>query len=231
MARRRPQDFLDRLVQAGMRVFARKGLKRARMSDVAREMGVSHGTLYNYVQSKEALFYLLVDRGGKAAGGPLPRQWPLRTPSRRAILRRLEEQIRDTFALPKLDAALRRRRVRDARKELEEILRELYERTEETRGGATVIERSALDLPDLFRVFFVQTRRGLLARLTGYLERRIRSGHFRRVPDPAVAARVLLETVTTFGRHRHQDPDPQPMDDRAARETTVEMLVHSLIRS
>jgi transposase-like protein len=54
MARTRPPDFMDRLIDAGLKVFGRKGLKAARMSDVARELGVSQGTLYNYVESKEA---------------------------------------------------------------------------------------------------------------------------------------------------------------------------------
>ncbi len=56
-------DFMDRLIEAGLEVFGRKGLKRARMSDVAKQMGVSQGTLYNYVESKEALFGLLVEKG------------------------------------------------------------------------------------------------------------------------------------------------------------------------
>ena len=67
MARQRSADFLDRLLAAATKVFAEKGLQRARMSDVAREMGVAHGSLYNYVESKEALFYLLVDRGANPA--------------------------------------------------------------------------------------------------------------------------------------------------------------------
>jgi len=63
MARQRSADFLERLMAAALKIFAQKGLHRARMADVAREMGVAHGSLYNYVESKEALFYLLVDRG------------------------------------------------------------------------------------------------------------------------------------------------------------------------
>lgn len=55
---------MDRLIEAGLKVFGRKGLKAARMSDVAKELEVSQGTLYNYVESKEALFCLLVERGG-----------------------------------------------------------------------------------------------------------------------------------------------------------------------
>ena len=33
------------------------------MSDIAKEMGVAQGSLYNYVESKDALFFWLVDRG------------------------------------------------------------------------------------------------------------------------------------------------------------------------
>ena len=81
------------------------------MADVAREMGVSQGTLYNYVESKEALFYLLVERGVSNEPVTLPDQLPLPTPSQDILLRRLEEQMRRSFVLPELDRALKRRRV------------------------------------------------------------------------------------------------------------------------
>ncbi len=58
MARSRPPDRLDQILQAATRVFARTGLENSRMSLVASEAGVSQGTLYNYVESKEALFRL-----------------------------------------------------------------------------------------------------------------------------------------------------------------------------
>ncbi|MCI0388009.1 MAG: TetR/AcrR family transcriptional regulator [Acidobacteria bacterium] len=227
MARPRSADFLERLLQAAMRVFARKGLSRARMSDVAEEMGVAHGSPYNYVESKEALFYLLVDQGVRDEPAELPDELPVRTPSREALLKRIEEQIENTFTLPRLDAALRRPQPEDPRAELEEIVRELYLRIHQTREPATVLERSAIDQPDLFTLFFVKTRRRLLERLTTYLRHRIDRGHFQPVPDPATAARFLLEAVTFFARHRYSDPDLQPGDDEAVRETIVQLLVRS----
>ena len=159
MARQRSEDFLDRLMAAAIKVFAAKGLSRARMSDVAREMGVAHGSLYNYVESKEALFYLLIDRGANPASGWAPKTWPVRTPSRPRIMKRLREQIAAGFALPRLDAALRSSPAPDQRAELEGIVQELYDRTAHTRESATMIARSAADLPDLFRLFYAQVRR------------------------------------------------------------------------
>ena len=229
MARQRSADFLDRLMAAAMKVFARKGLQRARMADVARAMGVAHGSLYNYVESKEALFYLLVDRGAAPPSEWKPKTWPVRTPSRERLMKRLREQIAAGFALPQLDAALERERVPDVLAELEGIVQELYERTERTREPAAVISRSAADLPDLFQLFYVRVRRDLIARLTRYVQRRMDEGHFSTGLDAATAGRFVLETVTTFARHRHADPDPQALDDAAVRETVVRLIVRGLV--
>jgi AcrR family transcriptional regulator len=231
MARPKSEDFLERLLRAAMRVFSQKGLVRSRMSDVAEEMGVSHGSLYNYVESKEALFYLLVDQGARDEPVKLPPELPVRTPSREALLKRIEEQIESAFSLPRLDAALKRRQTDDSRTELEEIIRELYQGIHRTREPATVLERSAIEQPNLFALYFVQTRRRLLERLTDYLRRRIERGCFQSVVDPVTAARFLIESVAFFARHRYNDPDLRPGDDEAVRETVVQLLVRSFIGS
>ena len=52
MARKRPEGRLDQLLNCATRVFIEKGYRRTQMADVAREMGVSAGTLYGYVEGK-----------------------------------------------------------------------------------------------------------------------------------------------------------------------------------
>jgi AcrR family transcriptional regulator len=44
-----------RLLQAAVRVFARKGYHAARIGDIAEEAGVAYGLLYHYFPSKEEL--------------------------------------------------------------------------------------------------------------------------------------------------------------------------------
>jgi AcrR family transcriptional regulator len=64
-ARRRrlpPEERLDELVRAASAVLSRTSFERAQMADVAREMGASPGTLYNYVEGKEALLALVLRR-------------------------------------------------------------------------------------------------------------------------------------------------------------------------
>src|SRR5262244_3547865 len=45
-----------RLLEAGKVIFERDGFLQARISDIAAEAGVSHGSFYHYFESKEAIF-------------------------------------------------------------------------------------------------------------------------------------------------------------------------------
>ena len=221
---------MDRLIEAGLEVFGSKGLKRARMSDVAKQMGVSQGTLYNYVESKEALFGLLVEKGVDPEPVDLPANLPLATPPPKRLLSRLEARMERAFGLPLLEQALEAQEVENPREELAGIVEELYDRTEATRGPASALERSALDLPDMFRLFFFRFRRRLFERYTRYVESRIEMAHFRKVEDPRVAARFLVETVTFFARHRYRDPDESLLPDSPTiRNSVVPIVVAGLV--
>src|SRR5262245_42861472 len=168
------------------------------MADIAREMGVSPGSLYNYVESKEALFAWVIDRGGEPGPVQPPDRLPMPSPLPGQLEKRLQERVDAGFRLERLDAALERRRVTDPRGELDAILREFWELVVRTRGPIAVLERSALELPELFAIWFAGARRAFFARFARYVERRARSGHFRPVADPVVAARFLLESIVFF---------------------------------
>ncbi len=229
MPRPRPQQRLAQLIDAAVDVFIAKGYRRTQMADVARAAGVSQGTLYNYVESKEALFHLIVD--GAFSDTPLrvPDELPIRTPPLEATAARLRERMASEMRLPALGRALAASTAADPRAELEAIIRELYAMLEVTRRAADLIERSALDLPEFAELFWVKGRRGLIARLTRYLESRIARGALRPLSYPPTAARLILETVVWFARHRHTTPDSAMISDGAALQTTVDVLVNGLL--
>jgi AcrR family transcriptional regulator len=52
----RGKQTRSRLLAAGKRVFERDGFLRARITDIAAEAGVSHGSFYHYFETKEAIF-------------------------------------------------------------------------------------------------------------------------------------------------------------------------------
>jgi AcrR family transcriptional regulator len=230
MARSRPADRFQQLRDAALRVFATKGLRRARMTDVALEMGVAPGSLYNYVASKEALFHWVVARGSDEGPVEAPAELPIPTPAPDVIEAQLRTQLESAFRLPTFEAALARRRVTNAAAELEAIVRELFERVERNRRTMTVIERSALDLPALHQIYFVTLRRDLFTRFARYIERRQAAGHFRDDVAPDIAARSVAESVAYFARHRFGDADPGLLpDDAAVRENVIRLAVASLL--
>jgi hypothetical protein len=63
--------------------------------------------------------------------------------------------------------------------------------------------------------------------MTRYVTMRIQDGVFHAA-DPQTAARFIIESVTFFARHRFLDPHPQTLDDRAVRQTVVDLITRSL---
>lgn len=61
MARRRDDDKRRRILQAAVKVFARRGYFAARVSDIAARAGVADGTIYLYFDSKEDILVSLFD--------------------------------------------------------------------------------------------------------------------------------------------------------------------------
>ena len=116
MARSTPPDRFDALIRAATAVFLRQGYRRTQMADVAEELGVAKGTLYLYVESKEALFEQALLHADRAEPIPLPRTLPIPTPRPGGTLRKVKQRMLRETALPALAAALRRRRAPDSRK-------------------------------------------------------------------------------------------------------------------
>jgi AcrR family transcriptional regulator len=228
MARRAPPDRFQDMIDAATRVFIAQGYRRTQMVDVADAMGVAKGTLYLYVESKEALFDAVVRHADQPRPIAAPSALPLRTPGPEATLAEVERRLGGEGALPVLAAAIDRSRVSDVRAELEAVLRELYHALARNRVGIELIDRCAGDYPKLAELWYRAGREGALALLSRYLDDRARRGRLRRFEDGAVAARIVLETLLFWSVHRHWDPHPQSVDDAAAERTAIEFITSAL---
>jgi AcrR family transcriptional regulator len=231
MARRTPDNRLEQLVEAATAVFIERGYTLTQMADVALALGVAKGTLYLYVESKEALFDLVA----RYADAPRPfaktPSLPIRTPKPGATLRYVRERIAQSQAPATLARALAGSRVDDVRAEFETIVRELYDTLAANRRGIKLLDRSARDYPELAALWFEGGRGGLIALLTQYLDERARRRVVRPVPDTTVAARLIIETVSFWAVHRHSDPHPQVVDEAVAKETVVQFLTRAFINN
>ena len=80
MARKIPENRFDELVAAAVEVFIARGYRLTQMQDVAEAVGVAKGTLYGYVESKQALFALCLANADRRDRIELPATLPVATP-------------------------------------------------------------------------------------------------------------------------------------------------------
>ena len=149
-------DRLTALAGAATRVFGRQGYRGTRTADVAAEAGMSSGSVFTYVESKEALFHLVFEHGFGLLAETLP-PLPIPTPAPGATVELITRYLRRLPA-PKLRAALGEDRPPDVRAELTAIVEERYDLISEVWPVLAVIERCARDLPELESMYFGRVR-------------------------------------------------------------------------
>ena len=228
MPRKIPDSRFQDLIDAATGVFIAQGYRRTQMGDIAKAMGLAKGTVYLYVESKDALFDIVLRSADAPRPIALPASLPVRTPTRGRTLQWVKHRLAEQPASSTLRAALRRHGGAWDTTELTRILGELFEAMTRNRTGIKLVDRCAVEYPALAKVWFAQGREALLVQLTQYLERGIRAGRLRPVPNSVVAARLIIETLVFWAVHRHWDPSPQPFDPRVAQDTVVQMLVGAL---
>jgi AcrR family transcriptional regulator len=229
MAGRAVPRPLGEIAAAAEQVFTQKGYRATGISDVAAALRLSHGALYTYVQSKEALLYIALARSIKPdLLDELP--IPVRLPTEDEIVA-LARGWADGEGFPKLAAALARKRVGAVRQEFGDVIDELYAFIEGNRTTLSLVAQTARELPEMFRFWFVQRRRGHFEALGKYLSKRIQSGHLREVPDVPTAARFIVETTAWFAWHRLGDPDSKMVTDELARVTVHHLLLAAFVPS
>jgi len=229
MARRIPDDRLVQLVETATSVFIEQGYHRTQMADVAHALGVAKGTVYLYVESKEALFDLVIRYADDPAAAK-DLALPIATPRPGATLRYVRNELERHERLPRLAEALARRRITDVAGELEQIVHELFQTLARNRRRIKLIDRSARDYPELAALWFQGARGGFLALLEHYIRERTARGSMRSLPDVAAGARLILETTVFWAVHRHWDAHPQAVSEATAEATVVHFVVAALTK-
>src|SRR6266498_1602256 len=225
--RPRPEDRLEDVVRAGAAVFARRGYRRTQMADVAGEMGVSPGNLYNYVEGKDALFYLVLRRMLGERRGEQELELPVTGASVPVTAEWMARRLDFVSDFPELEKAFARRRPSSQDAEVQAIVGELYDVLARMRLGVDMIERSVEDLPELAMVFG-GVRRELFARYERYLRRRGEAGTIRD-EGPEAVAHLIVELCSWAARRRPNDPHAAGISDAAARRAVCRLVVSALV--
>jgi AcrR family transcriptional regulator len=226
MARVKQEARLESVARAATQVFGRVGYQRTRTADVAAAAGMSAGSLFTYVQTKDALFHLVFLYGfGHLGEAP---SLPVLDTNPKETVALIEKELRAVSA-PELRAAMKRTDPPDVTEELRAVVTERYEIVERLWPMLAVIERCAVDIPELEAFYWGGVRAAHLRQLERYIDTRTRAGYFRALPDAPTTARVITESIAWFAWHRREGRAANDYDDDVARETVIEFAVAALV--
>ena len=225
MDRQKQLDRMSMIVEGAQTLFLEAGYRRTQMADIAEEIGISPGTIYNYFRSKEALFDFLV----RHQVLQLPQsEWPeipIPTPDPGSTMTFLKTEGRRIAFFPSLIEALERDECDNPKVELETIIRDYYSMNVKYRFLIALVESSALDWPELANGYYKQVVEVLAKSFRQYFEKRIKQGHIKPLPNLEASVRLIWETTAWFARRRPSDPTATKISDKAARDTVVEALL------
>ena len=221
---------LRELVEAALGVFCRQGYERSQVADVAKVMGVAVGTIYLYVEGKEALFDLVVRHTASTDTDWLDDiEIPVPAPAPGSTVEFLRGVFGREGQWPHLQAALKARRSPDIRAELDGVVREQYRLMTRHRRGLVLLMRSALEFPGLAEVFVLGLRQRLLEGLAKYIASRIAVGQVRPLADVAASAAVLTQTIAWANLQRPFDPGLNAFAEQTVEDATVDLIVSGLL--
>lgn len=227
MARtRNPKQRIAELIEAATAVFRRKGFKHTQMSDIAAEMKCSTGTLYNYIDSKEALFEHAVVAGFTQAlpeSETLPLGFP--RPAAVEVIKRQAGQIAEGSAL---NLANQRDGAENPAEEVTRVVTAFFLFLSDYHPVLDMIETSQLDYPDVATAYLDARRNFVFDPWMRWVMRRQKECLFRQDIDPVWTTRYLIEILAWAAWKARDDGDPY--DEDKARDAIVNLALSSLLR-
>jgi AcrR family transcriptional regulator len=228
MSRTTPPDRLPKLLDAAAAAFVEHGFQRTQMDDIAERLGVSKGTIYRAVDSKEILFAAVI--AWADTPDDLPTNGVAATHDVAAVASAVATELAGAVASLELASIVAdRKRLRSANTfgdEIERVTIGLHEMMRGRRTAIMVLDRCAAEIPHLAAVWFGDGRYALVDLWHDYLTQR--SAHLTQNVDPTILARTIVEIVTTWAVKMPWDPAPRPYpDDTAAACAT--MIRHLLV--
>lgn len=231
MARVIPTDRFAQLIDAAVTIFVARGYRQTQMLDVAQALGLGKGTLYGYVESKEALFDAAVRYADAHCALPPVDALPLKTPPPGSTVAYVQARLMaEAGDMLLVKVVMQGHVIRGSAKELAAIISDLYQRLARNRKALKLIDRCAPEYPELAEVWFGQGRWAQHQMLVELIKRRMDKGQFRKVQKPEIVARTILETVAFWAMHRHFDASPQVVSDEDAKAALIDLVAHGLLR-
>lgn len=210
MPRNTPPDRVAKLLEAAAAAFVEHGFQRTQMDDVAERLGVSKGTIYRTVESKEALFAAVIaaaDDPDGVAATPFAGGADLAGVAD-SVVGELASAVAALELTSIVATGTKLRPPSGFADEVERVTIGVFRVMQRRRIAVMVLDRCAGENPALAAVWFGAGRYAFVDLWVGYLT--LRSRHATTDVDREVLARTIVEVLTTWAVKMPWDPAPRP---------------------
>lgn len=206
MARITPTDRSQQLITAAAAVFVQSGYRHTQMDDIAAALGVSKGTVYRSVDSKEALLAAVLTHAD--APEELTNDTPLDGYTLTEVSSSLADRLTRVVAGLELATASRATSRTAFGHDLERIASDVFDMMAAHRVRIMVLDRCAPELPALAGDWYAVGRYSLVDVWASYLD--MNATHIADDVDHDVLARTIVELLTLWAVKMLWDPNPRP---------------------
>ena len=207
---------MPKLLDAAAAAFVEHGFQRTQMDDIAERLGVSKGTIYRAVDSKESLFAAVIEWGDNPE--LVPAAGLVASVDLVAVAATVTADLASAVAGLELTAIVagrkRQRSVNSFADEIERITVGLFRLMQSRRTAVMVLDRCSCEIPELAAVWFGDGRYALVDLWHDYLS--LRANHVTTDVDQSILARTIVEIITTWAVKMPWDPAPRPYPDDTA---------------
>ena len=220
---------LTDITEAGRSLLGTVGYRRTRMADVAAAAGLSTGSIYTYVDSKEALLHTVLT-SFFSPDYLHTTKIPITAPDLGVTLKEVRSGLAREAASPDLESALAADAPVDVRRELTAILDEMYSMVDRLWPVLAVLEKCAEDIVELRDFYFGRHRKGHLSRFALYVQRRAAEGKVLHAStNTELSAQLVVESLTWHAWHRLEGFDQPRFAGPESRRVVIEFAVNGLM--
>lgn len=220
------KNRLDLIYEAASRLFINKGFARTQVRDIAREIGLSTGMIYQYFSGKKDILSFILKEAVNPGFFDHERHFPV-TSGASGVFDHLEEEIKATFEKNQqdFDAHLKDRA---ADYSLEEMLSDAFDVIANYAVSCLIIEHNEADLPELAH-YYRDYRKRFFAQVQQYVDLYIEKNEFRKVENTFYTTRAIVESLAWWGMHVRYDAFETETDisPEKAKEVCLDLLLHA----
>jgi len=219
------KQYIIKIINSAAKLFMTKGYKQTQMVDVAKDVSVSVGSIYNYFNGKKALFditlkYIFNDN--KLDDNQI---LPIEDINHDILLNEYIATVYISYT-SKYEKILKNE---EKTNDFTEVINTIYTMLSKYWKGILILERNELSFPKLSGYYF-NTRSNFFMLLTQYLINKIKQGIVRPLNNVEIYARLIIENIAWFAMHRHHDSHLKNLDDSIAKSSVIDALNHAFLK-